>query len=131
MEGQLVTIHNSDGTMHNVHTYAGLKGGKTLANNAQPPGAKALEKLAKADGADVIKLKCDVHPWMTGFVVIAKSPYFAVTGADGKFSLKDVPAGTYALEAWHERLGVKKATVTVKPGEPANVELSYSAEDRG
>src|SRR4051812_33014251 len=65
VEGQKIDITNADGTLHNVHAYSGTK---TLFNQAQPPKSKELEKDAPKD-AEVVKLKCDVHPWMTGYIV--------------------------------------------------------------
>jgi plastocyanin len=121
VEGQKIQIKNSDGTLHNVHTYAGTK---TLFNQAQPPKAAPIEKPVA--GADVVKLKCDVHPWMTGYVVVSKHPFFATTGADGKFTIKDVPAGTYTVEAWHEKLGTQTAEVKVEEGKPADATFTFS-----
>src|SRR5205814_6489128 len=60
-----------------------------------------------------LKFKCDVHQWMTGFVWVQNTPYFAVTKDDGSFDIKGVPAGKYEIEAWHERFGTKKGEVTV------------------
>ena len=124
VEGQKVEVKNSDGTLHNVHSYAGSK---TLFNQAQPPKSSPIVKEIKAD-ADVVKLKCDVHPWMTGWVAFSKSPYFAVTGEDGKFELKNVPPGKYTLEAWHEKLGTQTAEVTVGDNKTAEVKLSFAAK---
>ncbi|MFZ5471240.1 MAG: carboxypeptidase regulatory-like domain-containing protein [Myxococcota bacterium] len=121
VEGQKITIKNSDGTLHNVHAYAGTK---TLFNQAQPPKSKELQKDAK--GGDVIKFKCDVHPWMTGYVVVNKSGFFATTGEDGKFEIKDVPPGKYTVEAWHEKLGTQKAEITVEEGKPVEAKFSFS-----
>ncbi len=121
VEGQKLEIRNDDPTLHNVHSYAGTK---TLFNQAQPPNSKPLEKDAK--GGDVIKLKCDVHPWMTSYVVVSKHPFFAVSNADGKFEIKDVPAGTYTVEAWHEKLGTQTAEVTVADGKPGEAKFTFS-----
>jgi plastocyanin len=122
VEGQKIKVRNDDGTLHNVHTYEGTK---TLFNQAQPPGSAPIERpLPKS--ADVVKLKCDVHPWMIGFVVINKSPYFAVTKEDGSFQIKDVPAGTYTIEAWHEKLGTKTQQVTVTEGKAAPAKFDFS-----
>jgi plastocyanin len=126
IQGQQVIVKNEDGTLHNVHSYEGTK---TLFNQAQPQKSAPIEK--KLDGPGVVKLKCDVHPWMTGYVSVTNNPYFAVTGAGGAFEIKDVPAGQYTLEAWHEKFGTKTVTVTVAPGETAKVTVSYSADDRG
>ena len=102
VEGQKVMIRNDDGTLHNVHAY----GVKPSFNQAQPPKSKPIEKaFTREPNNDVVTFKCDVHPWMRGYVVYSKSPYFAVSKEDGKFEIKDVPAGSYTVEAWHEKLG--------------------------
>ncbi|NTX50264.1 carboxypeptidase regulatory-like domain-containing protein [Myxococcus sp. CA039A] len=123
--GQSVVFKNSDGTLHNVR---GVVGTKAAFNVAQPPsGAPVQKPVPPAD--DVLKLKCDVHPWMTAFVVSNPNPYFATTGADGAFALQGLPAGTYTVEAWHETLGTKTTEVTVKDGAPAEVSFAFSSED--
>jgi hypothetical protein len=122
VEGQKIKVQNDDPTLHNVHTYEGTK---TLFNQAQPPGSAPIEKpLPKTE--DVVKIKCDVHPWMAAFVVVNKNPYFAVTKEDGTFQIKDVPAGTYTVEAWHEKLGTKTQQVTVTEGKAAQAKFDFS-----
>ena len=122
VEGQKITVRNDDGTLHNVHTYDGTK---TLFNQAQPPKSAPIEKpLPKT--ANVVKLKCDVHPWMIGFVLVSKSPYFAVSQDTGQFEIKEVPAGTYTVEAWHEKLGTQTEQVTVADGQTANVKFTFA-----
>lgn len=123
--GQQVSFKNSDGTLHNVR---GMVGTKTTFNIAQPPSGAPVHKPVPAD-AEVLKLKCDVHPWMTAYVVTNPNPYFATTGEDGAFSLQGLPAGTYTVEAWHESLGTKTAEVTVKDEAPAEVSFAFSATD--
>ncbi len=125
MKGQTLQIKNSDGTLHNVHA---REGSSTWFNKAQPARAADITVPINKDG--VVRFKCDVHPWMTAYIVLAENPFFATTGADGKFQLKDVPAGTYTLEAWHERFGVKKQEVTVTPDGTVNAAFSYAATDR-
>jgi plastocyanin len=127
VRGQVIQIRNGDRTLHNTHGYAGTS---TLFNYAQPASSQALERRLP-ESAGVIKLKCDVHPWMTAFVVVTDNPYFAVTGADGRFSIPGVPAGTYRVEAWHERFGVKSSLVRVGEDGTARVAFSYRPEDRG
>jgi hypothetical protein len=96
-----------------------------LFNQAQPPGSAPIEKpLPKT--AEQIKLKCDVHPWMLGFVIVNKNPYFAVSKEDGKLDIKDVPAGTYTVEAWHEKFGTKTQQVTVTDGKPTQAKFEFS-----
>jgi len=122
VEGQKIMVRNDDGTLHNVHTYDGTK---TLFNQAQPPKSPPIEKpLPKT--ANVVKLKCDVHPWMIGYVLVSKSPYFAVSQDSGQFEIKDVPAGTYTVEAWHEKLGTKTEQVTVTDGKASDVKFTFA-----
>ena len=122
--GQPFDIKNSDPTLHNVHTY---KGASTMFNQAQVPQSPDLTKTFNDNGV-LLKLKCDVHQWMTAYVWVQNNPWFAVTGDDGSFTIKGVPAGKYEIEAWHERFGNKKGEVTVEPGKPAEVKLEYNAE---
>ena len=120
VEGQKIEFKNSDQTMHNVHAFAGTK---TLFNAPQQPKAAPMDKEAKA--TDVVKLQCDVHPWMKGYVVYGKTGLFAVSGTDGSFEIKDVPPGKYTIEAWHEKLGTQTAEVTVENGKPVDPKLSF------
>jgi len=122
--GQTVAIKNSDQTLHNVHTY---KGPSTLFNQAQVFGTPPIKKKAPSVG-DVVKFKCDVHPWMTGYLVVTDNPFFAVTGADGAFSIPNLPPGDYTVEAWHEKLGTKQAKVTVAAGKPAQLKIELAAK---
>ena len=111
--GQNVQIRNSDQTLHNVHTY---KGASTIFNQAQIPGMGPMSHTFTTAG-QIVKFRCDVHNWMTGYVAVVANPFFAVTGEDGAFSIDRLPAGTYTLEAWHERLGTRTAEVTIAEGQ--------------
>ena len=73
----------------------------------------------------MLRVKCDVHPWMVGYVGVKTHPYFAVSGDDGTFRIEGVPAGTYTLEAWQEKLGTVDQQVEVKDGETVTVDFSY------
>ncbi len=123
MAGQPLTVRNDDQTLHNVHTY---KGASTIFNQAEIPGLPPMVK--KFDGpSSIVKFKCDVHPWMTGYVAVTDNPFFAVTGDDGSFTIPNVPAGTYTIEAWHERFGSTTADVTVSKDKPSAIELSLAS----
>lgn len=124
--GQTLDIKNGDPVLHNVHTY---KGTTTLFNQAQVPNTPDIEKKFDQNGA-MLKFKCDVHQWMTGFVWVQNNPYFAVTKDDGSFEIKGVPAGKYEIEAWHERFGAKKGEVTIEPNKPAEVKFEYAPTDK-
>jgi len=122
MAGQTVQIKNSDQTLHNVHTY---KGASTIFNQAQIPGMGPMTKTF-SDGGQIIKFKCDVHPWMTGYVGVATNPFFAVSGDDGSFTIENLPPGSFTLEAWHERLGTRSAVVAVTEAAPAAVTFDFA-----
>jgi hypothetical protein len=84
-----------------------------------------MTKTLTAAG-QIIKFRCDVHPWMTGYVGVLSNPFFAVTGDDGTFTIDKLPAGTYTLEAWHERSGVKtSAPITVADGQSATMNFEF------
>jgi plastocyanin len=118
--GQTLEVSNSDETMHNVHALATVNGD---FNFGQPiKGQKDRKTFASPEV--MVTFKCNVHPWMTAYVGVVNHPYFAVTASEGGFQLKDVPAGTYTMEAWHEKLGTQTQTVTI--GEKESKEISFT-----
>lgn len=124
VKGQRVVVRNADGTMHNVHAFVGVDDKKTLFNVAQPSGAADFERDVR-DVVGTVRFTCDLHAWMRAYVVFSEHAAFAVTDAEGKWSL-ELPAGTYTLEAWHEKLGTTTAEVKVEEGKTHEVELSLS-----
>lgn len=99
--GQKITVKNSDPVMHNVHTTPTAPGNKE-ENKGQ--GAGAADLIFSVPAAEnFLRFKCDVHPWMFAWVTVVDHPYFAVTGADGAFTIKDVPPGKYKLVAYHRK----------------------------
>ena len=128
--GQKLQVRNGDQTFHNVW---GQVQSKDVFNKPQAPKAADLTldpSAAKAD--DVVELKCGVHGWMHSYVAVQDHPYFAVTKADGTFEIKDLPQGTYTLEAWHPELGTKSIKVVIGKGKRADVtaRFSYKASER-
>ncbi len=121
MVGQTLTIRNSDPTLHNVHA---LPEKNPEFNQGQPFQGMELEKTF--DQAEVmVRFKCDVHPWMSSYMAVLEHPFFAVSGDDGSFAIEGLPAGDYAVEAWHEQLGTKTQNVTVGDG-PVEVSFDFS-----
>ena len=123
MAGQTLLIRNSDQTLHNVHGY---KGPSTLFNQAEIPGLAPIAKKL-TDAGQILKFKCDVHPWMTAYVAVSSHPFFAVTGEDGSFKITGVPAGKYTLEAWQERFGSKTTDIEVTGDKPTEVAFAYES----
>lgn len=122
MVGQPVEFLNSDPLLHNVRAMS--KQGQSF-NVAQPTqGMKHTETFKTAEMG--ILLRCDVHPWMSAYLHVMPHPFFAVTGEDGKFTLSNVPPGTYTLVAWHEKLKTQEQQVTVQAGQTTSVEFTFS-----
>jgi hypothetical protein len=74
----------------------------------------------------MVRFMCNVHAWMQAYVGVTSHPYFAVTGADGSFSLEGVPPGTYTIEAWHEKFGTQTATVTIGASETGTTSFEFT-----
>lgn len=116
-------ILNNDGILHNIHTY----GKKNPAKNiAQPKFKKEITETFTQPEA--IPVKCDVHGWMSAWIIVAEHPYYTVTDADGKFTIADVPAGTYTVEFWQEKLGTQTKQVTVAASGAATLDFAYPAK---
>jgi len=121
--GQSLSIKTSDPTAHNVHGYAKVN---RPFNRSQPAGAANVDiRMRRDEASPPMKVKCDIHPWMNAYVAVVDHPYFAVTGEDGSFELPNLPAGTYTIEAWHEKYDVQEQTITVGDGETKTVEFAY------
>src|SRR5271169_3032955 len=117
---QPLELVNDDATSHNIHP--------TPANNrewnkAEPPGSKLEDSFAREEIA--IPVKCNVHPWMRGYIAVFKHPYFVVTGKDGSFDLKDLPPGTYTIKAWHEKLGTQSQKITIGANETKALDFTF------
>ena len=123
-QGQTFKVLNSDGVLHNVHALPKVNG---QFNMAMPPTRKDAEHTFDKTEEDPFIVKCDVHPWMTAHVAVLSNPFYSVTKDDGKFKIGDLPAGTYEIQAWHEKLGAKTEKVTVADGETKNVDFKFSA----
>jgi len=118
---QPITITNEDATLHNVHAYAIAN--KTWNLGLPIKGMKQVKKFTEPEV--VVALKCDVHPWMKGYIAVLPHPYFQVTGSDGRFELKNLPPGEYVIEAWHEKLGVQSQTVRIEPQSSSTLDFTF------
>jgi len=123
--GQEVLMKNGDPFIHNIRS---LSRKNRSFNIAQPAGSPDREKtFDTAEGP--ITLKCDFHPWMTAHFWVMDHPFFAVTDAEGRFSIPDLPRGEYTLAAWHERFGEQEITVVVGEESPAKAGFRFRSED--
>lgn len=118
MAGQPLEFWNADGVLHNVH---GLPQKNREFNLGMPATLREKQEVLNTPES-LFPVKCDVHPWMNAYVAVMSHPYFDVTGTDGKYSIK-VPAGTYTIETWQEKLGTQTQQVTVGAGETKTVDF--------
>ena len=121
--GQPFHISNSDPTLHNVN--ATPKDNRGF-NFGQVPSTPAVPRTFDKPEIGVL-FRCDVHPWMNAYGAFVPHPFFAVTKEDGSFEIKGLPAGTYTVELWHERLGTQTQSVTVDGQSPAKVTAAFKS----
>jgi len=121
MEGQTLTVQNDDDTNHNIHF---LPKKNQEVNFTQPK--KGMKKDITLEAEAPFKVKCDVHPWMGCYIAVFTHPFHDVTGNEGTFELKGLPAGTYTIEAWHEEFGTQTVSVTVAVDETKEVDFTFA-----
>lgn len=118
--GQTLQVKNDDMTGHNVHSL-------TMAGNdfntSQPMAGMVFDYKLKA--GEMLHIKCDIHAWMSGYVGIVDNPYYAVSAADGSFTVTNVPAGMQTLNVWHEVFGMQTQTIDVQAGKTTTVDFTY------
>jgi plastocyanin len=105
--GGTVDFLNSDRLLHNIHATPKLN---VSFNRTQPKSRTIPVTFAKPE---IVRINCDLHSWMIGWVVVTAHPFYAITGADGQFAFDGLPPGQYKLQIWHERLGTVAANVSV------------------
>ncbi|HXH25104.1 MAG TPA: carboxypeptidase regulatory-like domain-containing protein [Vicinamibacterales bacterium] len=121
--GQPVEIRNSDPTLHNVHAIPKVNAEFNFGQPARvPPMTRVFDKPEIG-----VPFRCDVHGWMSAYAGVVPHPFYAVSGPDGSFEIKGLPAGTYTIEAWHEKLGTQTTTVTVDGKTGATASFTFKA----
>jgi plastocyanin len=113
-----VEVVNTDPVLHNTHAYYGKR---TAFNLALPNKGQRIRK--ELDKPGVVKVDCDSHGWMLGWIYVADSPYYALTGKDGSYSINDVPPGDYTLVATTDYTGDTALPVSVKANEALKVPI--------
>jgi plastocyanin len=121
--GSTVQVTNSDGILHNIHTDSKVN---AAVNFAQPKFKKVIQ--ITEEKPELFKVNCDAHGWMHGWWYVADNPYYAVTDANGNFTINNVPPGDYTIQVWQEKLAPvgKEVTqkVSVKAGAPSSANVS-------
>ena len=124
MAGQSVKIINADETTHNIHPMP--KSSKQWNESQLPKGDPIVKTFSQPEL--MIPVKCNQHPWMRMYVNVVSSPYFAVTGPDGKFEIRGLPPGDYTLAAVHEKLGEQDVKISLGSKESKTVEFSFKGQ---
>jgi len=122
-KGERLTVKNNDPKLHIPHSYLNEK---TVFMLSLPFKNTILDATQKIRDAGILKLVCDTHAWMLGFVHVFDHPFFAVTDDKGAFSIPNVPAGTYTLKAWHEDAAVRSQEVVVSESGDVRVNFEFT-----
>lgn len=125
-QGGSVVFKNSDPTVHNIHTVPAQAGNASVDLSEAPMGQPQTERFKSAE--TMLPVRCNNHPWMQAFVNVSPNPYFAVTGADGSFTIPNLPPGRYTLAAVHEKLGEQEIQISVAPKATVKAGFSFSAK---
>jgi len=121
--GQPIRFSNNDPLAHNIHTLAKLNREWNRIQPAQTPAfSYAYEK------EEFIPVKCNIHPWMQGYLVVLKTSHFAVTSEDGTYTLPELPPGKYTVTAWHEVYGTQSREITISGSETQIVNFLFYAK---
>jgi plastocyanin len=123
MAGQPVRFTNSDNTMHNVHMTPTINTNQTVDLSEPPSGKGEMRTLVTPEL--MIPVRCNNHPWMEAFINVVSNPFYAVSDADGHFTITGLPPGTYTIVADHEVLGTQTATVTVTSKQTSSQDFTY------
>ena len=123
---QQFKVITSDQTAHNIHPEPNPMTGNIPWNRSQPPGAQPIVTTWKAEEV-AIPVKCNIHPWMHGWIVVVKGPY-ATTDENGSYTIENVPPGNYTVTAWQETYGTQNQKVTVAAGKPATADFTFKAK---
>lgn len=119
--GQELKVTNSDSVTHNIHPRAEVN---REWNHSQAGGAPPIERRFLKQEV-MIRVKCNIHSWMHAWIGVVDNPYFAVTGKDGSFVLKNLPPGDYTVEVWQERLGTQEQHVTISASSKQNLNFEF------
>lgn len=121
MVGQPLQVLTLDPTTHNIHV---VPTANREWNVTQQPGSPSM--IWRFTHPEImIPVHCNEHPWMKAYIGVVDNPFFAVTGKEGSFLLKDVPPGQYTLAVWTATFGTQQKDVTVRAGETASADFTF------
>jgi len=120
LAAQELQIYNDDQTSHNIHPLAKVN---SEWNKSQPPGSPPID--TKWEKPEFIPVKCNIHPWMHGYFVVLKTSHYAVSGEDGSFEIKGLPAGKYTVTAWQEQYGSQNQDVVISGSENKTANFAF------
>lgn len=130
MIGQPLVVKNSDKCMHNFHTISEDNPSINMAQPQQDLHGQEVDPSLAPNTPETIRVKCDVHPWMSGYICVFDNPYFGVSDDKGNFTIKGLPDGNYTLTAWQEILGTQEKKITVKDGK-ATEDITFTFKPQG
>lgn len=122
--GQTLRVTNSDPVTHNIHPLAEVN---REWNHSQGAGDPPLSRRFVKQEA-MIRVKCNIHSWMRGWIGAIDHPYYATSGTDGRFEIRNIPPGNYVLEAWQEALGTQERQITVTPSGKIETDFTFKGE---
>lgn len=122
--GGTVNVGNGDPATHRTQ-FRRLATGSVLAAIQETEAGAVVPSAAILAIPGLVEIRCDLHPWMHGWIAVFDHPYFTTTDADGGFVIDSVPPGHYAISVWHERFGTRTDSVTVTPGGSASIALKF------
>jgi plastocyanin len=124
MVGQPLQVVTLDPTSHNIHIMP--KAGRDFDVTQQPGSSAVTTKFLNPQ--IMVPVHCNIHPWMEAFIGVVTNPYYAVTGDQGTFQIKGVPAGSYTLSIWTATFGTQEREVTLRAGETASVDFTFAGQ---
>ena len=119
--GQFLLIKNSDPILHTAHAF--FTGDQPQFNVGLYPGRSSRKPLV---AAGIVKIRCELHPWMAAYIVVSDHPYYAISDIYGEYEINDVPPGAYQLKVWHETLGTQQKQIEIKLSITQKIDFTFA-----